>query len=689
MHNRYKDIIKTSLILLWCIACIAYFFRNFPIIHLFEVILNVATLLLLLLFFIALGRFTLKHFQFKWNSFTEEFSFSFATGTGIFILLTIILASIKLLYEIAIVLLFIIIFIMIYKDAKYFVTKGYNKFSEFLSYKKDFNEKIFISFIVIAIILTLLSALTPPFFYDALSYHLAVPQKHLLNHGFIFLPLNYFSNFPANLGMLFTLAISLSGGLLAKLTSWVYAPLTALAVYSFAKSFWGKQVGILSSVLFISIPGIMILSTLTSIDLAVTFYSFMSLYSIIYWFKYCEKKWFIFAGIFCGIAIGTKYTAVLVTFFTVEVLLFLHISFVKKKSILTVLKYCASFGLIVLICFSPWLIKNTIYTNNPLHPFSFSLFKSNSTEINDYNQVMQRIGNPIHKWFYGYRNKESSLLEGIKLILSSPWRITMTINGAAGKTGIIFLIGLPFLFLIKKKPLYIRYLLLFSGSVFFIWVLLLPWMLRFAFPMFPSLSIILAYSFVELWKSYPLKKWITLGISIVLTYNLVLFFSEMTSILRPFPYLFSNQSQEEFLISHGVNYFPVIEWANNTIPQNSKILFIGELRGYYCKREYILHVGIDGIDEEKLILRNLIKKSNSINELLQELNSSGITHIIINFPEMKRLAKAYLSLNSYFDFRKKEKNELAREFFSEYLHPLVSKHQVILYEIKYTNIKGK
>ena len=118
-----------------------------------------------------------------------------------------------------------------------------------------------------------------------------------------------------------------------------------------------------------------------------------------------------------------------------------------------------------------------------------------------------------------------------------------------------------------------------------------------------------------------------------------------------------------------------------------KILFIGELRGYYCKRDYLLHVGIEGIDVEKLILRNLIKKSESTQGILQKLNNSGITHILINFPEMSRLAKKSLSLNSYFDFTEKEKNALVQEFFSDYLYPLVSKYKVTLYEIKYPDSK--
>ena len=689
MFNKYKKKIKVIFLLIWSIFVFIYFFRHFPIIHLFEVALNIFTLLLVFLFFLSLGRYVLKHFKTKWNSFAEELCFSYSTGSGIFIFIIIILAYIKLLYEIAVISLFLIIFILIYKEAKHFIITAYNNFSKFLSAKKTYEEKVFISFTFSIIALTLLAALTPPFFYDALSYHLAVPQKYLANHGFTFLTLNYFSNFPANLGMLFTLGLSLSGGLLAKLLSWMYAPLTALAVYSFSQSFWEKRTGILSTAVFISIPGIMILSTLTSIDLAVTFYSFMSLYSLFYWFKFSQKRWFILSGIFCGMAIGTKYTAILVSFLTLEIILFIHLYFIEKKPFRNGLKHCILFGIIVLICFSPWLIKNTIYTNNPIHPFSYSLSASKNSEINDYSQVMKRIGNPVHKWFYSYKNNRGTLSEGIKLILTSPWKITMTTNGAAGKTGIIFLLGLPFLLFLRKIPLITRYLLFFSASVFILWILFLPWMLRFAFPLFPALSITIAYTFNELKKSNKLKNLINTSIIIIITYHLFLFFSETFIILNPFSYLLGNQTKKEFLASHGVNYYPVVEWANNMLPKSSKILFVGELRGFYCKRDYILHVGIDGVDKEKLILRNLIKKSDAPDDILRELNNLGITHILFNLSEMSRIAKNYLSIDHYFDFPEKEKKELTRKFFSDYLYLLISEYNVSLYEIKYPGTEEK
>jgi hypothetical protein len=683
MIKKYQKEIRILLMLGWLLTVLFFFFQGFPISKLPEVFLNGLAGFVLLVFFTALGRYVLKHFKQEWDSFLEEFCFSFGIGSGLVILLIIGLAFAQLLFEVLIVSIILVLFILVYRDARYLCIKAYKKLLKFTVEEKTVEEKIFIFFVGFSIILTLIAALTPPFFYDALSYHLAVPHKYLMHNGFSFLPLNYLSNYPANLGMLFVLAFSFSGDLLAKLISWLYFPLTALTVYSFSKSFFGKRMGIISATVFVFVPGVMILSTLTSIDMAVTFYSFLSLYALLRWCKFPQMKWFIFSGIFCGLAVGTKYTAILVTWFTLEMIVFIHVYFVKKKSFVNGLKHCIYFGLLVLLCFSPWLIKNIVYTGDPLYPFLSQLFKSSGSHFHNYSQVVKRIGNPVHKWFYTFMNNEASFLEGLKLILTSPWRITMTTNGAAGKTGVIFLLGLPFLFFIKRTPLIVRYLLFFSVCVFLGWVLLLPWMLRFAFPMFPPLSILVAYAFCGLSENFPQKKWAMIGISVILVYHLFLFSSEMVSILRPFSYFFSSQSKEEFLVNHGVNYFPVVKWANSTIPKDSKILFIGELRGYYCERDYLMHVAIEGVDEKNLILRNYVKESKDVGELLGKLEDLGITHILVNFPEMARLAKKYLFLDFYFEFRDEEKTEIFKEFSTEYLQSLISKNNVTLYKINY------
>jgi hypothetical protein len=645
-------------------------------------------LLILVFLLAALGHRIFRLFHVSWDSWAEEFCFSFGLGSGAVIFLVIVLAALGGLYEFLVVLLLLASAALVYRDLKILAVRGIQGFLNFVSPERPAEEKILACLLGAGALLTLLASATPPFFHDALVHHLAVPQQYLIHHGFFYLPYHQFSNFPASLHMLFLVALSFSGGMLAALLSWVYAPLTALAAYAFAKPRWGGQVAVASAAILLLVPGVLILSTLTALDLAVMFYSFLSFYALLAWFRSNRNRSLLLAGIFCGLAVGTKYTAIVTTFLGALLVLIVRApAREEKRSPAASLKHCILLGLIVLACISPWLIKNGIYTGNPVYPFLQSVFGQGVAQSQPYGAVMQRIGNPIHSYlnslFAEGKAAWTRSLKGILLILKSPWTVTMTTNGAAGKTGVLFLLCLPCLIFLKKADSTVRILLLLAGWIFFSWVLLLPWMLRFAFPMLPPLALATGYL---LFSRKPAccarRKWITAALALVLAWHLCLFLVETTSILRPFGYLFGNQSREAFLLDHNVNYYPAALLINSKLPSDSKILFVGELRGYYCERECVLQVDIEAVDKERIILRKLILDSGSAGEVVQKLREMGISHILVNQPEMECLAKSYLSQDSFFDFQNAKDNEILRSLFSPpWTRLLYSDFGVNLYEI--------
>ncbi|MCP4367363.1 MAG: hypothetical protein GY797_04495, partial [Deltaproteobacteria bacterium] len=247
MKGCYKTWVKTVFFSGWGILVLWNFFRSFSFVNLMEILLNGAMLLILLLFFTALGRRGFCSTNISFASFAEECCFSFGLGTAISIFLIIGLAALGLLYKLLIILLVLGLFLLVYREARDICIRGYQAFLAAFSQKKPFINIVFLLFIGFAALVTFLAAATPPYFYDALVYHLAVPQKYLLHHGFRYFPRHHFSNYSLNLSMLFTVAMSFSGGMLAKLISWSFAPMTALAVYAFVTSRWGSQMAMTSA----------------------------------------------------------------------------------------------------------------------------------------------------------------------------------------------------------------------------------------------------------------------------------------------------------------------------------------------------------------------------------------------------------------------------------------------------------
>ena len=674
MKYRYKFWIKTLIFMGWMSFVLWHFFQHFPFINLLEIVLNGSMLLILLLFFTALGKCAFRYTNISFTSYAEECCFSYGLGTSITIFLVIVLAALGVLYEALIVFLVLALYVLVYKDARYLCIKGSQVFSTLSFRRRSGLDIVFMLLMGCAGVVTFLAAATPPFFYDALVYHLAVPHQYLLHHGFQYLPQQHFSNFPANLGMLFIIAMSFSGGMLAQLLSWSFAPLTALVVYAFVKTQWGCHVAITSATIMFLVPGLLIVSTLTGVDSGVMFYSFLCFSALLSWFKFRLKYWFVLAGIFCSLAVGTKYTAIVTTFFPVAILLFIHEYFGKKCSLLVGLRKMILLGLIVFCGASPWFIKNSFYTRNPIYPFFNSVFGSQVSQLIEYDQYISRD----HSLF----TKGQHRLDVIWIALKAPWTVTMTTNGAAGKTGVLFLLCLPCVVFLKNIDGTMKYLLAIAGCSFGFWVFLLPRTLRYVFPIFPPLSIVIAYILWHIPVSHRGRKLILAGMSLLLFYHIGMFLSEEIHILRPFAYLLGNQSKEDFLLDHGVEYYPVIQYVNRETPENSKILFVGESRGYYCERDYLVYTVITGIDDNELILRKLIVESQNVEEVVQKLRQMKITHILFNTSEMKRFTKQYLARDSYFGFQTEKEREIYRNLFApQYLRPLISQDQVYLYEI--------
>ena len=130
---------------------------------------------------------------------------------------------------------------------------------------------------------------------------------------------------------------------------------------------------------FLSLPVIIKLSITVYVDLGLYYFSTASL---IYLFKWIEEdfkiKYLIFSAIWCGLALGTKYNGLIILF-----LLTLFVPFIYLRSIHSrmlnknrAMGYGAVFMIVSLMVFSPWMIKNYIWTNNPIYPLYDSLFNS-------------------------------------------------------------------------------------------------------------------------------------------------------------------------------------------------------------------------------------------------------------------------------------------------------------------------
>jgi len=177
-----------------------------------------------------------------------------------------------------------------------------------------------------------------------------------------------------NVNLLYLIPIYFKMDYLAKFIHMGFGIATALLIYLYLKNRINKLAGILGILIFLSTPMIFRLSTEAYIDLGLVFFTTASILAFIrYWdggFK--EFKWLLLSSAAMGLALGTKYNALIAWFFLSASIVFVYSKSTGEQW--KAVRCGLIFFLISLLIFSPWLIKNIILTGNPFYPLFRGFF---------------------------------------------------------------------------------------------------------------------------------------------------------------------------------------------------------------------------------------------------------------------------------------------------------------------------
>lgn len=218
---------------------------------------------------------------------------------------------------------------------------------------------------ILAVVLSLpavLLPLYPPTAFDATLYHLAVAKVYAENHAISLTPFLRFPVFPQHNQMLFTLALILYDDILAQLIEFLLMIILAAALVAFGRRYFSTRAGLWGAALFLSNPLVIWLGSVAYVDMCLMLYVTMSVYGFYNWLQSREQKWLFLAGSFCGVAIVTKYPALL--FLLLLGIAILYMSLKDRRLAPTII-----FSVTSLAAATPWFLRNTYYTGNPIFPF--------------------------------------------------------------------------------------------------------------------------------------------------------------------------------------------------------------------------------------------------------------------------------------------------------------------------------
>ncbi len=467
----------------------------------------------------------------------------------------------------------------------------------------DFKINSILKVILIRLILALILSViilsyVPPVNRDELNHHLAIPKLYL-KHGNIYeMPDRVFSYYPMNLDLLYMLPLYFGNDIIPKFIHFSFGLLTALLIFGYLKKRVNSIYGLFGVFLFLSIPVILKLSITVYVDLGLIFFSTASLIYLIKWIENNFKlSSLIISALWCGLAIGTKYNGLIVLF-----ILTLFVPFIYSRSMyfqtekrtlfkseIKAIGYGILFMLIALAIFSPWMIRNYIWTHNPLFPLYNHLFNP---------ETPRSAGSSGH-----FLIRSINFHESWQQILLIPVRIFF--QGEDGNPKYFdgklnpLLFFLPFFaFYRQKKGSFVltekKILLIYSLLFFFIAFFQSDMRIRYISPIIPPLVILSVFGLHEIYL-FCRERYVTVSgkicawgglvlISAMLFMNIAYIYSQFKYV-DPISYITGKISRDEYIEKYHKDY-PVIQFANKNLPHNAKIfcIFTGE-RSYYSERD--------------------------------------------------------------------------------------------------------
>jgi len=543
-----------------------------------------------------------------------------------------------------------------------------------------------ICLIATVIVSTVILASVPPVSRDAVTHHLAVPKLYIEHGGIYEIPHIKFSYYPMNLDLLYTIPLYFGNDIAPKYIHFIFALLTAWLIFSYLNQRLGRAYALLGALIFLSTPIIVKLSISAYVDLGLIFFSTAAVFFIIKWIeKSFNPKYLVISGVWCGLALGTKYNSLIIFLLCTLAIPFLYsrAALEKKSRSMNALKSAAVFFTVALIVSSPWMIRNIIWKQNPVYPLYQKVFNhpgpvkavEEGKNITAPPRAERRLGHfSIRRIIHKEKWWETALIP-VRIFLEGKDDDPKHFDGRLNP----FLFILPFFLLLRPgKSRYphqkneINIWLAFSVLLVLYVFVSTDMRIRYISPVIPWLTILSVFGIhrqVTAGGSHPSRavETISAGLAGIMVLCLILYntayICDLYRHVRPLGYISGRVTQDAY-IERFLPEYPAVQYGNRHLPEDARILaiFLGNRR-YYSDRE--IHFGIK-------FFKTSIKTAAVPEDILSDLTQKEFTHMIVGH----NLFGWWVGNN----FNQKEKADVAA-FFGKYLTPLFSRNEYTVYRL--------
>ncbi|UCH78694.1 MAG: glycosyltransferase family 39 protein [Candidatus Coatesbacteria bacterium] len=450
-----------------------------------------------------------------------------------------------------------------------------------------------------------LTAAEPPYYWDALTYHLAVPKFYAAAHGFTYLPDNVYASMPMG-ATLFYLGPYMWDGLVCANASHLVATVCALGLsYRLARLRLGQFPAALTAAFVALTPTVLAVAGGAHVD------NFLILFVVAALYLYCAEggkggRKALAVGFFLGAALATKYAA----FAAVAAFLPLWVYDLWKKRV-----RLGEVAIIVAVAAAflvPWFAKAYVERGNPVFPLAYDVFGGRDFSAEQARRLVA--------WQTGM-GKGRGLVDYALL----PYRISTE----AGYTYEAFH-GVYLPFLLPLAALALAFYRRVGRFVAFGWVYLAAWalgpqQLRFLGGALPALAAAAAATVgavEDRTKGFLRGAWRAAAVAAFLVVGMLYNSPAIYDTLPGHAYL-AGMSAEQFL-THRCPFYRAQLYINRQLPAEAKVLTVFSNQILYMERA----ASYDSFLEASAFLI-AAEEAEGPEELYRRARGEGATHVYL------------------------------------------------------------
>ena len=478
-------------------------------------------------------------------------------------------------------------------------------------------ERFFGWIIAMVAIMTGLQSLTPETSQDALVYHLAAPDLYIQQGSFHFIRGNFYASFPQNVEMIYTLALLIGDASLAAWYHWWMGGCAALAVACVARRLAGGRGGLVAAAVFMTIPSAALVSTWAYVEMGWVLFQMLAILCFLAWRREGALTWIVLAGVFAGLAAGCKYTGG-----TIGLILLGLIVAVGRPALSGFRPRIATgvvFGCVVATVVAPWLLKNVVFTGNPLYPFLHGVFGGRDWDAGR----AAAFGMFVKNWG-SVASLGDWLLLPLHLTFGSRFASIESFDGMIGPA---FLLGIPLVIAGIRRDANFVVVAFITAALGVFW-LATTHQIRFLLPTLACLAALVGGGLSRILSGNALVLGrAVLGGAVVLNVTLIgwHFVSH-----DPLPVVIGLEQKERYLVREiPCGDYPVFIYIERRLEPDARIFMAASGNpGYLCRRDYFM----DALFENHT-LKKMLAETKTAATLHGMFRAEGFTHVLFR-PEL-------------------------------------------------------